>query len=92
MAECNEGEGLSRLLDLFPDIDPHFLYNKAMELGGNLDEINYWIQEVMDKDMAWDFPKTSNREEEAVGNQGTTASKNRKFEETSSKYVLNLLS
>ena len=91
MAECNEGEGLSRLLDLFPDIDPHFLYNKAMELGGNLDEINYWIQEVMDKDMALDFPKTSNREEEGVGNQGTTASNNRKFEETSSKYVLNSL-
>ena len=61
MAECNEGEGLSKLLEVFPDVDPHFLYTKSLEFGGNLYEINNWIQEVMNKDMARDFPKVSSK-------------------------------
>ena len=62
MAECNKGKGLSILLEVFPDTDPNFLYTKAMELDGDLDGINNWIEEVMNKDMARDFPKVSNRE------------------------------
>ena len=88
MAKRKEGESLFRLLQVFPDIDPHFLYTKAMEFDGNLDEINFWILEVMNKDLARDFPKVSSGEEEAVGNQGTMAStsKTEEFEAASSKY------
>lgn len=48
--------GLSRLLEVFPDTDPEFLQAKNVELDGNLEKINDWIQDVWEKNLAQDFP------------------------------------
>ena len=48
--------GLSRLLEVFPDVDSGFLQDKNVEFDGDLSKINDWIQEVFEKDLARNFP------------------------------------
>jgi len=55
---------MSSLVNVFPETDLDFLRNKAIEVDGRQNEIYLWIQKVMDKDLAKDFPEKKEDDKE----------------------------
>ena len=53
---------LETLVTLFPQVDPEFLHAKAVEFGENEGQMNTWVQQTLDQNLANDFPKRSDYE------------------------------
>ena len=50
------------MVTLFPQVDPEFLHAKAVEFGENEGQMNTWVQQTLDQNLANDFPKRSDYE------------------------------
>ena len=61
--EDKANKRLRTLESLFPDTDPEFLHQKAVEIGDNEEEMNRWIGEAIENKSAKEFPSRSDYEE-----------------------------
>ena len=55
-------ERFQTLINLFPDADPDFLFGKAVEFNGKDDFMQFWIQDVMDKNEHMNWPSREDRD------------------------------
>ena len=60
--EDRANKRLETLVTLFPLVDPEFLHAKAVEFGENEGQMNTWVQQTLDNNLANDFPKRSDYE------------------------------
>ena len=53
---------LETLVTLFPQTDPEFLHEKAVEFGSDKDKMNRWIEESIENGTAKEFPSRADYE------------------------------